>query len=116
MRMLKILNDRNFTVRLKTQLIASFLAMTFVIVSVISILVYNSVLSILKKQSEEMVTRQFSQSEYNIVNFRDQLEKMAGLLAINKDVQSFIGQPDAQDEATRLITAQVVIKAMDSIL
>jgi two-component system, sensor histidine kinase YesM len=116
MRILKILYDRNFTVRLKTQLIASFLAMTIVIVSVISILVYNSVLSILKKQSEEMVTRQFSQSEYNIVNFRDQLEKMAGLLAINKDVQSFIGPPDAQDEATRLITAQVVIKAMDSIL
>jgi two-component system sensor histidine kinase YesM len=116
MRILKIFNDRSFNVKLKTQLIASFLAMTFVIVSVISILVYNSVLSILKKQSEEMVTRQFRQSEYNILNFRDQLEKMAGLLAINKDVQGFIGQPEAQDEATRLITAQVVIKAMDSIL
>jgi two-component system sensor histidine kinase YesM len=116
MKMLKILSDHNFTVRLKTQLIASFLAMTFVIVSVISILVYNSVLSILKKQSEEMVTRQFRQSEYNIINFRDQLEKMAGLLAINKDVQSFIGQPDAEDEATRLIAAHEVIKAMDSIL
>jgi two-component system, sensor histidine kinase YesM len=116
MRMLKILSDRNFTVRLKTQLIASFLAMTFIIVSVISILVYNSVLSILKKQSEEMVTRQFRQSEYNIINFRDQLEKMAGLLAINKDVQSFIEKPAVQDEATSLIAAHEVIKAMDSIL
>jgi two-component system sensor histidine kinase YesM len=116
MRMSRIWNDRSFNVKLKTQLIASFLAMTFVIVSVITLLVYHSVLTILKKQSEEMVTRQFRQSEYNILNFRDQLEKMAGLLAINKDVQSFIGQPDAPDEATRLSEAQEVIKALDSIL
>ncbi|MBB6670219.1 cache domain-containing sensor histidine kinase [Cohnella nanjingensis] len=116
MKILNIFSDRNFNVKLKTQLIASFLTMTLLIVSVISLLVYHSVMSILKTQSKEMVTRQFRQSEYNILNFRDQLEKMTGMLAINKDVQSFIGQSDAPDEATRLSEAQVVIKSLDKIL
>ncbi|MFC6547299.1 sensor histidine kinase [Cohnella cellulosilytica] len=114
--MLKILTDRNFNLKLKTQLIASFLAMTILIVSALSFAVYHSVLSILKEKSEQSVTGQFRQSEYNILSFRDQLEKMMGLLAINNDIQSFVSQPDYPDEASRLNAARQIIKTLDVIL
>lgn len=116
MKILKVFTDRNFNLKLKTQLIASFLFMTLLIVSVIAALVYSSVMSILKKQSEELVTRQFRQAEYNIDNFRDQLEKLAGLLAINKDVQNFINMPDGAVGSARIVAAKDTIKALDDIL
>lgn len=116
MRMPNIFTNRNFTVKLKTQLIASFLFMTVLIVSVVSVLVYNSVLSILKKQSKEQIIQQFRQSEYNINNFRDQMEKIAGVLAINHDVQSFINIVDNPAESARIVAAKEVIKSLDGIL
>ncbi|GGA42933.1 cache domain-containing sensor histidine kinase [Paenibacillus physcomitrellae] len=116
---MRILNlfrsDRNFNFKLKTQLTASFLIMTLFIICLFSLFVYKSVLYILKNQSEELLVRQFRQSEYNIQNVRDQTEKVAELLTINKDLQSFVDNPSDQ-RADRINQANEVIKMMDGIL
>lgn len=116
MKIVKILTDRNFNMKLKTQLTASFLMMILCIIGIFSYVIYNSVLSILRNQSEELVIRQFRQSEYNILNVREQLEKVAELLTINKDIQSFIDYSEHSAPADRIGLANDVIKLFDGIL
>ncbi|GGG51604.1 sensor histidine kinase [Paenibacillus radicis (ex Gao et al. 2016)] len=116
MKIIKIFTDRNFNLKLKTQLTASFLIMILCIITVFSYVIYSSVLSILKNQSEELVIRQFRQAEYNVHNVRDQMEKVAELLTTNKDIQSFLDYPSSPNNAERVILANEVIKTFDSIL
>ncbi|WP_042163763.1 sensor histidine kinase [Paenibacillus gorillae] len=116
MKIIKIFTDRNFNLKLKTQLTASFLIMILCIITVFSFVIYSSVLAILKNQSEELVIRQFRQAEYNIHNVRDQMEKVAELLTTNKDIQSFLDYPSSPSNAERVILANEVIKTFDSIL
>jgi two-component system sensor histidine kinase YesM len=116
MKIIRIFTDRNFNIKLKTQLMASFLIMILCIIGIFSLVIYNSVLGILKQQSEELVIRQFRQSEYNILNVKEEMEKVAELLTINKDIQSFVDYPSQLNQAERVSLASEVIKSFDGIL
>lgn len=116
MKIPNIFSDRNFNPKLKTQLIASFIGMNILIISIISISVYFGVLGILKTQSADMMTQQARQSEHNIESYREQIENAAGMLAINSNLQNFINLDDESELAARISCANDIIKQFDGII
>lgn len=116
MKLFNIFIDRNLHPKLKTQLILSFIGMNAIILSIISISVYFGVLGILKSQSEEMVTQQSRQAEFNLTGYREQIENVAGMIAINSDVQNFINADGNRELPTRVTYANDIIKQFDGII
>jgi two-component system, sensor histidine kinase YesM len=84
---------RNFSLKLKTQLIASFIIMSFFIFLIGFILSYTNMVNILQKQSYQNNLNQFKQFDYNIESFKKDVDKISRLIAISKDLQDYLNYP-----------------------
>ncbi|WP_135548340.1 cache domain-containing sensor histidine kinase [Paenibacillus cymbidii] len=81
----------------KTQLVASFLLLTVLIVTASLGIFYFLVLDILQKRSEDSTVLLFNQAEYSIVQFRSEMEKLSKLIQVEPAVQNYLEEfPELQ--------------------
>jgi Predicted signal transduction protein with a C-terminal ATPase domain len=88
---------KNFSPRLKTQLIASFVGMSFVILLITYIILYTSIVNIVKNQSEQENLKQIQQLEYNIDSFMNEVDKISGILLLSQDLQDYLDNKYSTD-------------------
>ncbi len=85
------LAGKSFSPRFKTQLTASFMAMSFIILLLSTIFAYTSMVTIIQKQSYKTNLKQLQQLEYNIDSFKRDVDKISRLLIISMDLQAYLG-------------------------
>lgn len=93
---------------LKTQLLASFLLLTVLIVSASLGIFYFLVLDILQKRSEDATVQLFSQAEYGIVQFRSEMEQLSKLILVEPAVQVYLEQ-FREMEGFRLLESEIAV-------
>ncbi len=86
----RTVTGKNFSIKFKTQLVASFVGMSFIILLISFLFIYMSMVSILKKQSEQENLKHFQQLEYNIGTFMNEVDKISSILFISKELQDFL--------------------------
>jgi two-component system, sensor histidine kinase YesM len=72
------------------ELLIYYLSISIVVLAVGSWLVYNSTINMLQKRSEEYIREQFMQSNYNIQNLADEVDRLIKTFAIEDDVQGLL--------------------------
>jgi two-component system sensor histidine kinase YesM len=85
-----------------TQLIASFLLLTLIILTASLGLLYTLVLDILQKRSEDATIQLFRQAEYSIVQFRSEIEQLSKLILVEPKVQEYLEDIRLMDEVSRI--------------
>lgn len=109
------LTGRSFSPKLKTQLTASFMAMSFIILLISTIFAYTSMVEIIQNQSYKTNLKQIQQLEYNIDSFKRDVDKISRLLIISMDVQNYLGK-EITDDPESIELANNIFKSLSQML
>ncbi len=111
----KIFIEKKLGSRLSVQLMASFLGMFMIVVAVAFIALYLGIEDILAKNTERNSVQRFSQYEYNIDSFCNDIDLISRQLAMDSDLQSLTGYSDMSD-SDRVYYSLLAIRQFDAIL
>lgn len=90
--------------RLKTQLILVFVALFATILTIVSVVAYKLMESVVERQSAQASLQQFQQTEYNLDSFADEVDRVSRLLAIDPQIHQYIVQGWTEDfESVQLV-------------
>src|SRR5690554_4055439 len=92
----------------KTQLIASFLLLTVLVVSISLGILYVLVLDILQKRSEDATVQLFNQAEYSIEQFREEMDKLSKLILAEPLVQTYL-EENPERHGFKLLELEVTV-------
>ena len=81
---------QTFSRRLRTQLLAIYIAIITLFVGGVSILSYKQSETVVRDQSGEIMQQYFQQSEYGIKQQTQEVEKLLRLLMIQEDLQEYM--------------------------
>lgn len=115
MKILKLLKTQGYSRKLKTQLIASFISISAVIMMMGSLFIYFSVLDIIKKQNEIATLNLFKKAEYNIKNIKNEVEKVSRLVIVDDDYKKVAGN-EFDSELDKVNTTKVLLDKMSTII
>lgn len=99
-KLIQKLTGKSFSPKLKTQLTASFMAMSFILLLISTLFAYTSMVGIIQKQSYQTNLKQLQQLEYNIDSFKRDVDKISRLLIISIDLQDYLGSGLTEDPLT----------------
>jgi len=114
MKLVDVFLKRGFSGRLKTQIIASFLLISSVILISGFLLVYINIKNILESQVEKSNNRVLQQSEYSISSLMREVNKLSMMVIVNKDYQSII-KKEYHSEMERVELVNKVFEYLQSI-
>ena len=72
----KIFLQKNFGLRLKTQLVIFFMGLMTLMMSSVILITYKRTEVVLEEQSAALTQQYFDQSEYNLVTYAKEIDKM----------------------------------------
>lgn len=110
MKIFELFKGRSFSKKFKTQLIASFVIISFIILATVVVFIYFNVLNILKRQNEQSSIKMFRQSEYNINSLMKEADKITKLIIVDNDFQDIFNNDDNMDNQKIQITNNVFAK------
>lgn len=109
----KFLRGKGISLKFKTQLIISFMAMTFLILAVGSVLVYVNVFDIMKKQMEVTVEERINQAEYNISFLDNEVNRVINLISSDINIQNMLNYDNLNDYL-KVQTAKSVVERLEA--
>ncbi|MCM0647604.1 sensor histidine kinase [Clostridium swellfunianum] len=109
----KFLRGKGISLKFKTQLIISFMAMTFLILAVGSVLVYVNVFDIMKKQMEVIVEERINQAEYNISFLDNEVNRVINLISSDINIQNMLNYDNLNDYL-KVQTAKSVVERLEA--
>ena len=87
----------NIGIKLKTQLIASFMAITFIILTISFALLYRGILDIIQTRSEQDIIKQFRQVDFSIQTFKNEVDKVSLAILVDSSIQKFLQQKNVSE-------------------
>lgn len=96
-RRLQKMTGKHFSPKLKTQLIASFMGMSFIVLLLYTFFSYMSIVSIVQRQLYQTNLKQLQQLEFNINAFQNEVDKIMRLLVVSMDFQDRLGHSTTFD-------------------
>ncbi len=93
----RIISKLNFK-SLKTQIISSYIFISFFVLAVSAILSYNTILRILEDMSRSSAIQNFRQVELNIYDFIEEVDNLSKIFLTNQSTQYFLDQSYYSEE------------------
>ncbi|ANF97334.1 cache domain-containing sensor histidine kinase [Paenibacillus bovis] len=83
---------------LGTQLIVFFMAVSIIVFSLATYLLYTFMLGLIKEQNEKLLYQQFQQIDHNIHNLISDVDRLSKLFLLDNNVQSYIQSNDTRSQ------------------
>lgn len=89
-----------------------FVTVSVAVLAASSFLTYQDISAVLRRNSEQLTLRQFTQTENNILNMTSEVGKLTNMLMLDEDLQNFL-LVDRYNPATDLETLKRILKKID---
>lgn len=101
---------------LRIQLISFYIIVSVLVLAVDLVVSYTSIMSLSKGKNEKFLLQQFSQSDYNISNVVNEVDRLSKLFIDNTDVQSFLQENMADSVFQEDENYNSIISRMDDFI